>query len=178
MEEEFVNFGKSLIVPSVQELSKQPISKIPPRYVHHHQESPVIPHESLHQTVPVIDVQRLLSENSMDSELEKLHLACKEWGFFQIVNHGVSASMLECLRNDIIDFFKLPFEEKKKLWQETENHEGFGQLFIVSEEQKLDWSDMFYITTLPARLRKLELFNKLPPKLRSSLSHPFSCSFC
>ncbi|KAJ4726528.1 Protein SRG1 [Melia azedarach] len=26
----------------------------------------------------------------MDSELEKLNLACKEWGFFQLINHSVS----------------------------------------------------------------------------------------
>lgn len=94
------------------------------------------------------------------------------------MNHGVSALLLECLRNEIIDFFKLPFDDKKELWQEPENHEGFGQLFVVSEEQKLDWSDMFYITTLPTKLRKVELFKKLPTKLRSSFFLPSrSCSF-
>ncbi|XP_027088172.1 protein SRG1-like [Coffea arabica] len=166
---QFVNFGKSLVVPSVQELAKQPISKIPPRYVHHDEESPIVSHETSLPAVPVIDVERLLSENSMDSELEKLHLACKDWGFFQVVNHGLSTSLLDCLRNEITDFFKLPFEEKKALWQEPENHEGFGQLFVVSEEQKLDWSDMFYITTLPDKLRKVELFEKLPRKLRDAM---------
>lgn len=57
-------------------------------------------------------------------------------------------------------------EEKQKLWQEEDNHEGFGQLFVVSEEQKLDWCDMFYITTLPHNLRQFQLFQKLPPVLR------------
>ena len=57
-------------------------------------------------------------------------------------------------------------KRKKKLWQQPDNHEGFGQLFVVSDEQKLDWSDMFYITTLPLNLRKHELFDKLPQKLR------------
>lgn len=61
-------------------------------------------------------------------------------------------------------------EEKTKLWQEPDNHEGFGQLFVVSEEQKLDWSDMFYITTLPTSLRKIELFQKLPITIRSDPS--------
>lgn len=82
--EEFVNFGKSLVVPSVQELAKQSISKIPPRYVRHDQESPINSDETSLPTVPVIDVQRLVSENPMDSELEKLHFACKGWGFFQV----------------------------------------------------------------------------------------------
>jgi hypothetical protein len=28
-------------------------------------------------------------------------------------------------------FVKLPYEEKKKLWQQPNNHEDFGQLFVV-----------------------------------------------
>lgn len=84
----------------------------------------------------------------------------------QVVNHGVSTSLLEELRTEVESFFRLPYEEKKKLWQQPDNHEGFGQLFVVSEDQKLDWSDMFYITTLPLNLRRSDLFDKLPLKLR------------
>lgn len=84
----------------------------------------------------------------------------------QVVHHGVSASLLDKFRTEIENFFKLPYEEKQKLWQQPDNHEGFGQLFVVSKEQKLDWSDMFYITTLPLKLRKTELFEKLPQELR------------
>lgn len=68
---------------------------------------------------------------------------------------------------EVESFFNLPYDEKKLLWQDSKNQEGFGQLFVVSEEQKLDWSDMFYITTLPLNLRKPHLFQRLPPKLRS-----------
>lgn len=86
--------------------------------------------------------------------------------FLQIINHGVPTSLLEEFRMQIVSFFNLPYEEKKLLWQDPQDHEGFGQLFVVSEEQKLDWSDMFYITTLPLNLRKPHLFQKLPLKLR------------
>ncbi|OMO82793.1 Oxoglutarate/iron-dependent dioxygenase [Corchorus olitorius] len=169
---EVVNFGKSIIVPSVQELAKDPITKIPPRYY-----NPPLPqpnsaldnHQLPIPSVPVIDLQKLAAGEFVDSELENLHSACKNWGFFQVVNHGVSMSLLEEFRLEIENFFKLPHEEKKLLWQQPDNHEGFGQLFVVSEEQKLDWSDMFYITTLPQNLRKTELFQKLPPKLRETL---------
>ncbi|XVF87234.1 hypothetical protein PTKIN_Ptkin18bG0102400 [Pterospermum kingtungense] len=169
-EEEAVNFGKSIIVPSVQELAKEPITKIPPKYVHPHQE----PHTVLNdggqlQSVPVIDLQKLEAGDSMDSELESLHSTCKDWGFFQVVNHSISMPFLEELKLEIENFFNLPHYEKKLLWQTPDNHEGFGQLFVISEEQKLDWSDMFYITTLPHNLRKTDLFEKLPLKLRETL---------
>lgn len=84
-----------------------------------------------------------------------------------MVNHGVSPTLLEEFNAEVVKFFELPYAEKKKLWQQPDNHEGFGQLFVVSEEQKLDWSDMFYITTLPCYVRKNDLFEKLPLKLRS-----------
>ncbi|KAK6917258.1 Non-hem dioxygenase N-terminal domain [Dillenia turbinata] len=138
-----VNFGKSLFVPSVQELARQPITNIPPRYIRADDDGPIAVFDGASTpSVPVIDLQILLHEDPMNSELEKLHSACKEWGFFQIVNHGVSAFLLEKFKTEIGDFFKLPYEEKKKLWQQPDNHEGFGQLFVVSEEQKLDWSDI------------------------------------
>ena len=88
----------------------------------------------------------------------------------QVVNHRVSSALLEEFKKQVENFFKLSYEDKKKLWQKPNNHEGFGQLFVVSEEQKLDWSDMFYVTTLPIYLRMNDLFDKLTPNLRY-----FSC---
>lgn len=170
-EEVAVNFGKSLIVPSVQELAKQPLTNIPPRYVRPNQDPPIVSNDSSSlPTVPIIDLQTLINGTDLvDSELEKLHSASQNWGFFHIVNHGISSSILEEFKLEIENFFKLPLEEKKKLWQQPENQEGFGQLFVVSEEQKLDWSDMFYLTTLPMNLRQMDLFEKLPTKLRETL---------
>ncbi|XVF79118.1 hypothetical protein PTKIN_Ptkin14bG0193900 [Pterospermum kingtungense] len=169
-----VVLGNSLLVPCVQELAKETISTIPPRYLH-----PDL--EGLHQTtnsdddsmpeIPIIDLQRLLGEEeeSMDSELAKLDFACREWGFFQLVNHGVSSSLVEKTKADIQDFFNLPMEEKKKFWQYEGEVEGFGQSFVVSEDQKLDWGDLFFITSLPVHLRKPHLFPNLPLPLRDTL---------
>ncbi|KAM7505893.1 hypothetical protein LguiB_004797 [Lonicera macranthoides] len=177
-EEEEVNFGKSLIVPSVQELARGPISKIPPRYLRFDQDPPIVSgDDELLPSIPIIDLGALLASSntcgsdsdSTDSELQTLHSACKHWGFFQVINHGVSASLLEEFKREIVEFFKLPIEQKQKLWQQPDNHEGFGQLFVVSESQKLDWCDMFYITALPTNLRKTKLFEDLPPNLRETL---------
>lgn len=79
-----VNFGKSIIVPSVQELAKEPIIKIPPRYVRDDQDPQTVSDDSSLPSVPVIHLERLVVEDSLSSELEKLHSACKDWGFFQV----------------------------------------------------------------------------------------------
>ncbi|KAF3642577.1 hypothetical protein T459_05226 [Capsicum annuum] len=158
------NFGKSLLVPSVQELAKQHLTNNPDRYVHPGQESQAV--SAIREAVPVIDAQKLISGDSMDSELQKLHSACQQWGFLQVMNHGVTPFLLEDFKREVIELFRLPMEEKKKLWQQEDNVEGFGQAFVLSEEQKLDWSDIFTVKTLPPRIRKVDLFQKLPSGLR------------
>ncbi|PWA37288.1 oxoglutarate/iron-dependent dioxygenase [Artemisia annua] len=170
MEPKGTDLGSSLLVPSVQELVKEPITKVPLRYVRLDQDPPIIsqPPYSLPE-VPVIDMARLSSENSADHELEKLHLACKDWGFFQIINHEVGVSLLDKVKEETQEFFNLPMEEKKKFWQTTDDIEGFGQAFVVSEEQKLDWADMFYLVTLPHGIRKPHLLPNLPMPFRDTL---------
>ena len=80
-----VNLGKSIIVPSVQQLSKEPIINIPARYVRDDQEDPlIVSHDSSLPSVPVIDLERLDVEDCMNSELDRIHFACKDWGFFQV----------------------------------------------------------------------------------------------
>ena len=88
----------------------------------------------------------------------------------QLTNHGVISTLVEKVKVEVQEFFNLPMEEKKKFWQQPEDLQGFGQAFVVSEEQKLDWADMFYMITLPTYLRKPHLFPKLPISLRFFLS--------
>ncbi|KAL4295671.1 hypothetical protein GQ457_12G024300 [Hibiscus cannabinus] len=165
MESEVPKLGSSLLVPCVQELAKNTLKHVPPRYVRTDEDSPIVSHTNLSPQVPVLDMQKLLS----DRELEQLHHACKEWGFFQLINHGVSSSLVERMKMEVQELFNLPMEEKKKLWQKPDELEGFGQAFVVSEEQKLNWGDMFYMITLPPYLRKPHLFPNLPLSFRETL---------
>ncbi|WMV15704.1 hypothetical protein MTR67_009089 [Solanum verrucosum] len=160
--------GGSLKVPNVQELAKQQLAAVPPRYIRDDIENQSYSSIVILPQVPVIDTKKLLDIDD-DSELERLHLACKEWGFFQLVNHGVNSSLMKKVKSEIRAFFDLPMEEKKKFEQEEGDLEGYGQAFVVSEEQKLDWADILYMITLPTHLRKPHLFPKLPVSLRDAL---------
>ena len=82
----------------------------------------------------------------------------------------MSLALVDKVKKEIQEFFNLSMEEKKKYWQYPGEVEGFGQAFVVSEEQRLDWGDLFFMTTLPVHLRKPHLFPKLPPSLRFSFS--------
>lgn len=78
---------------------------------------------------------------------------------------------MEKVKNGAKEFYNLPFEEKRKFGQKEGEVEGYGQAFVMSEEQKLDWADMFFMVTLPPQLRKPHLFPKLPLPFRFSFSN-------
>ncbi|CAK7350313.1 unnamed protein product [Dovyalis caffra] len=143
---EAATLGTSLPVPCVQELAKESLTTVPTRYS---RDPPIISDIAAASSpqIPVIDMQRLISEQFMDLELDKLDHA----------------------EGEIPEFFDLPTEEKRKYWQTAGEMEGFGQAFVVSEEQKLDWGDIFYMVTLPTHERKPHLFPKLPQPLRDTL---------
>lgn len=86
-----------------------------------------------------------------------------------MINHDVRWSLVEKLKLEIQEFFQLPKEEKEKFAQKPGDIEGFGQAFVLSEEQKLDWADMLYLITQPTHFRKPHLFPMFPLPLRYQL---------
>jgi len=74
------------------------------------------------------------------------------------------------MKRGVKTLFELSMEEKKNLWQIEGEMEGFGQSFVLSEEQKLEWADTFFLSTLPPHLRKPYLFNQIPQSFRFSIS--------
>ncbi|KAL6321910.1 hypothetical protein AAG906_035619 [Vitis piasezkii] len=161
------SFGTPPSILSIQELAKQPMATVPQIFLLEDQERPVLLENASLPDIPTIDMKRLIMSVTTDFELDKLHSACKEWGFFQLVNHGVSSSLVENLKHEIVEFYKLPLEEKMK-YKTPGDAEGYGPS-IRSEDQKLDWADRFYMITNPIHRRKPHLLPQLPPSLRDNL---------
>ncbi|KAK7407720.1 hypothetical protein VNO78_09757 [Psophocarpus tetragonolobus] len=155
MESETVKVGSSLVIDSMKEVAKEALIKVP--------ES-----TSFMPNLPIVDLSKLLSEEVKSPELEKLDRACKEWGFFQLINHGVDMKLVEDVKRGAQELFHLPIEEKKKLWQKPGDMEGFGQM-LGSDEGSSNWVDLFYILTLPSHLRKPHLFHNIPMPFRKNL---------
>ncbi|XP_019162029.1 PREDICTED: codeine O-demethylase-like [Ipomoea nil] len=153
---------------SLQELAKVPMLIIPDRYICVNQE-PTISSSNSNPSIPTIDLQTLLMEETKDLGLQNLHSACKDWGIFQLVNHGVNPSVLAKLRNGIEEFYSLPLEEKMLYKFRPGEAEGYGQTIVFSDDQKIDWADRFYMITNPIFKRKPHLLPKLPSSLREAL---------
>ncbi|PHU08862.1 hypothetical protein BC332_20722 [Capsicum chinense] len=111
-ENNLARLGGSLPVPSVQELAKGSLENVPLRYLRDDQQLPPIMIKS-DDNIPIINVESLLLGDEF--EFKKLDSACRQWGFFQLINHGVSDSLIDKVKKDTQDFFNLPLEDKKKL---------------------------------------------------------------
>ncbi|KAL8116569.1 hypothetical protein AgCh_022916 [Apium graveolens] len=69
----------------------------------------------------------------------------------------------------IEQFFNLPLEEKMEWGQSKSDIEGYGQVFVFSDDQKIDWADMLFLYLLPVSLRKMRLCPEKPSSFRSTL---------
>ncbi|KAE8657262.1 S-norcoclaurine synthase 1 [Hibiscus syriacus] len=153
-----------LPVENVQSLASKNLKNIPPRYIRPEVEFDVVSVDESLQ-IPVIDMSKL--DDDVD-EQKKLHLACKYWGFFQLMNHGVEDEVIEKMKMDIQEFFNLPLEEKMAYALIPNHIEGYGQSFVVSEDQKLDWGDMLFLSGLPVSTRNMRFWPTNPPSFRSA----------
>ncbi|XP_037426965.1 protein SRG1-like [Triticum dicoccoides] len=162
----------SLPVPSVQALvAATGGDDVPPRYLRPDAAAEAVTGDGDGAAqIPIIDHRRLLLElDHGGEESARLHRACQDWGFFQLVNHSVPDDVVESMKANIQQFFQLPAETKKRFAQEQGQLEGYGQLFVVFEDQKLDWADMLFLYAQPPERRKTRFWPDQPATFRSTL---------
>ncbi|KAI4371404.1 hypothetical protein MLD38_019645 [Melastoma candidum] len=154
-------------VDDVQELRRRRPTGVPARFVRDEDERPnpdaLVPPMSTQ--LPLISLSRLMEGKGDDGrcELYRLAEACRDWGFFQVVEHGVDPELMERMEKVATEFFMLPVEEKRKYPMTPGKVQGYGQAFVFSEDQKLDWCNMFALGVEPRAIRIPELWPKTPP---------------
>ncbi|OVA15010.1 Oxoglutarate/iron-dependent dioxygenase [Macleaya cordata] len=161
-------------IEDVQELRKVQPRRIPQRYVRDVTERPttVANSTSSSMQVPLIDFSKLINITNTDQsqrELSKLAAACEEWGFFQVINHGIDAELLECIEKVAKKFFLLPLEEKQKYAMAPGTIQGYGHAFVFSEDQKLDWCNMLALGVEPFFIRNPKLWPTNPAQFSDTL---------
>ena len=120
------NLGGSLPVPNVQELAARPADELTPPVLHRYIRDDVDAdaNSEAAASVPVVDLARLLDPSHGDEEASKLKAACEDWGFFQVLNHGVPDAVIADVKADLQAFFRLPLAEKRAVAQEPGGIEG------------------------------------------------------
>lgn len=176
----FVNpkWGNVIPVESVQELLKNHAHShetVPGRYIRSQQERPTtssLP-VSLQTAIPVIDMEKLSILPGQDDhrrqEMLRLSMACQDWGFFQIVNHGIPHSLIDEIKGVAKEFFNLPLQEKQKYVPQEGDVQGYGKTFVIAEDQTLDWGDLFALALMPESLKNLTLWPSVPTNFRDTV---------
>lgn len=150
------------VVP-VQAISETGIEKIPDRYIKPPNERP-LDHakqavngedRKILSRIPLIDLAGLSSSSSdtYQAIVEAISMACREWGFFQVVNHGVSIDTVNKIKDAWRGFFRLPMEKKQVYANYPLTYEGYGSRVGVKKGAILDWGDYFFLSLLPAHKR-------------------------
>ncbi|XP_069146474.1 jasmonate-induced oxygenase 2-like [Solanum lycopersicum] len=156
----------------VHELSESGIKKIPENFVKLPSERPssitTLSSSSHVENIPLIDLENLNSsdESIRDETMELISKACREWGFFQVVNHGVSHELMANARSVWREFFHLPMDEKQKFANSPITYEGYGSRLGVVKGAKLDWCDYFFLHYLPEKLKDENKWPSLPISCR------------
>ncbi|KAL2558033.1 2-oxoglutarate (2OG) and Fe(II)-dependent oxygenase superfamily protein [Forsythia ovata] len=157
----------SLPVPSVQEIVRNDANNVPERYIKYLEDRPLSSEKCpVSLDIPIINLSLLT--NGDEDERKKLDLACKDWGFFQIINHGTD-EVLPKMKAAVAAFFELPLCEKKKYAMAANDVQGYGQGYVVSVEQKLDWNDLLFLITMPSSFRNMKYWPITIPGFKETL---------
>ncbi|CAA3033527.1 SRG1 [Olea europaea subsp. europaea] len=153
-------------IDDVQELRKSKSSYVPERFIRDMKERPKFDKDIVSSTnnIPVVDLSKLFKGNKDEflNEILKLTVSCQEWGFFQVINHGIDVELLNSIEKVAMDFFMMPLEEKQKYPMIPGTVQGYGQAFVFSEDQKLDWCNMFALGLEPHYVRNPKLWPTKP----------------
>jgi len=90
-------------------------------------------------SIPIIDLSHL-------DVVHKISRACEEFGFFQIVNHGVPDQVCNKMMKAITSLFELPPEEREHLFStdHTKNVRLINYYLHVEGGEKVKlWSECF-----------------------------------
>ncbi|KAK6162667.1 hypothetical protein DH2020_002508 [Rehmannia glutinosa] len=99
---------------SAMTLSQMGINSVPERYILPIPQRPNLNEKPPCSTkaLPVIDLSSLGNPFLRSRVIEEVHVACKELGFFQVINHGIPISFTNEALDVAAEFFNMPNETK------------------------------------------------------------------
>jgi len=89
---------------------------------------PVAASGDLVEQVPIIDVSAVVRDstsNEARGAVDQIAAACREWGFFQVINHNVSPRSISSTWRETEAFFAQPVETKESSMRTRENPWGY-----------------------------------------------------
>ncbi|CAD2213424.1 non-haem dioxygenase in morphine synthesis N-terminal, putative [Angomonas deanei] len=95
-------------------------------------------------SLPIIDISPLIAghKEGVQKVAEELDNACRTWGFFYIVGHGIPKERMEALTQMARTFFDQPMEEKLKIdIRHSTVHRGYGVVGVQQADPDLPYDN-------------------------------------
>ncbi|URD92958.1 1-aminocyclopropane-1-carboxylate oxidase [Musa troglodytarum] len=92
---------------------------------------------------PVINMEKLQG-GERDKGMELLRDACENWGFFELLNHGISPELMDEVERLTKEHYRKCREQKFKEFASKALENG-----SKSEVTDMDWESTFFLRHLP-----------------------------
>ncbi|CAA0842661.1 2-oxoglutarate (2OG) and Fe(II)-dependent oxygenase superfamily protein [Striga hermonthica] len=122
----------SMLISGIQ------FAALPSSYIRPESDRPKLSEVAECHSVPVID----LGCQDKSLVVRKIGDACRDFGFFQVINHGVPKELVDQMQSVAREFFSLPVEEKMKLYSDDPSKTmRLSTSFNVKKETVHNWRD-------------------------------------
>nr|XP_023886127.1 1-aminocyclopropane-1-carboxylate oxidase homolog 1-like isoform X2 [Quercus suber] len=103
-------------------------------------------------SIPIIDLNGIEKEANIRAEIvDNVRNACEKWGFFQVTNHGIPASVLDEIINGIRRFHEQDAEVKKEFYTRVLNKKViYNSNFDLFTAAAANWRDTFSCVLAPS----------------------------
>ncbi|RWW87413.1 hypothetical protein BHE74_00003765 [Ensete ventricosum] len=119
---------------------------LPETYVRPESERPRLNEVLRDADVPTID----LGSPNLSQTVAQVADACSTYGFFQVVNHGVPIELMLKMMAVALEFFRLPSEEKAKLYSDDPAKKmRLSTSFNIRKEKVRNWRDYLRLHCYP-----------------------------
>lgn len=142
----------------VKHLSERGITSIPNKYIFPISERPKvalfgennsIKCKDVKLKLPIIDFAQLQGPNR-SQVLKLLSHACENYGFFQIVNHGIPCDVISSMMDVSRRFFELSFEERERYMSpDLSSPVRYGTSFNQTKDGAFCWRDFLKLMCHP-----------------------------
>ncbi|KAJ0545972.1 putative flavanone 3-dioxygenase [Helianthus annuus] len=133
----------------VKHLCENGLTQVPNKYILPKPERPGIFVDDGCINLPVIDFTQLQGADRL-RVLASLSKACQEFGFFQLINHGIGDEVTRKMIDVSKEFFELPFEDRQR-YMSSDLHAPvrYGTSFNQNNDKVFCWRDFLKLSCHP-----------------------------
>lgn len=133
----------------VKHLHESGLKRLPTKYILPIQDRPRSEPTEPSLKLPVVDLEQLRGPSRREA-IASIANACERYGFFQVVNHGVTRGVAEGMVDAGRRFFGMPFEERAKYMSaDMFAPVRCGTSFNQRKDNVFSWRDFLKLTCEP-----------------------------